>query len=174
MRFSIWIVILTFFLFGCSVPKSPYKSEPTLVERDGVSFTSVANIDSKLWVHFPENTSVFKKNLLLDACKKQLVAFEEDWGKSTRPCSVFLFDSPEVACPSNKGKFAGCHYGPSGPIHVIMDKYCAASVLYHELIHHNLVERDNKHSSPKWKEKWNDAQASIWKSIVRSHFWYIR
>lgn len=137
---------------------------------NGVEFTSVQEIaNRKLRVHFPLGTSSQEKALLIDGLVRQLNAFERDWGSETVPTSVFLFKKTHIPCGNRKGKFIGCHYHLTGHIHIIMDRFFAASVLYHELVHRNIKGYDPDHADPRWNSFWTPMQNQIWQQIVADH-----
>jgi len=161
----ILFLIFSFFMSGCST--IPELNHPN--SKVPIKFTHKI-IVGPLTLFFPENTPEEHRKLLTEGAMIQLAEFETDWGNDTKPVSVFFFNAEWIPCGNIKGEFWGCHHGPNGPIHIVMGRWMSATVLYHELIHHNYpINNDHLHKDMRWDMVWNPKQKRIWEAIRNKH-----
>jgi hypothetical protein len=160
------------FSLGC-VPIEPAETGGNNVTIpktiNGTKFDSVIYLNDRVLLFLSSKLNNNQRRMVIDGAIRQISAFEADWGAKTRKVVIYCFDTKLVPCGSRKGKFIGCHYGPSGPIHLAQDKWFTAGPLYHELVHHNLIG-GVEHSDPRWETKWYPAQKKIRYEIAMKHW----
>jgi len=167
MKFTKVLFLLILVFFSLSMHSCVTRAE-LMCQIEQTKFTTFV-ISEPLTLCFPKNTPQKHIDLLVDASMIQLAEFEAVWGEKTRPVVIYFFNTDIIPCGKLKGDFWGCHYGPNGPIHVIMGQYMTASVLFHELIHHNYVGGDSKHEDIRWETSWEPKTRAIWKDLGEKH-----
>jgi hypothetical protein len=88
-------IMLTFYGCGSSTGNGPFTLQLPLTVNN-VEFNSTEKVAGKLTLFFPTGTTSQQKTFLIDAVTRQLGAFERDWGSSTIPASIFLFNKDSI------------------------------------------------------------------------------
>lgn len=113
-------------------------------------------------LRYPRDLNLLERGLVLQAAGIQYAEFAQEWdGVSFVPVEVYLFRGGSIPCGELNGQFRGCHYGPHGPIHLIIGDRYELPAFYHELIHHVLDDGDNNHSDTRWNTWWRPRQQEI-------------
>ena len=160
MFYRLALALCLVFMLGCSSYKGP-DDYIVPIEINKTTFTSMAYLNSEIVVYLNDELTPKQKEVVIDSLKYQLKEFEADWGAPSKKVTVFMFNTKLIPCGNRKGDFVGCHYGPTGPIHLAQTKYYSGGPFYHELVHRNISGNDHEHKDPRWRYIWQPARYRI-------------
>ena len=133
------------------------------IKSDNIKLKGVPHrLNDNIVLYLPAGSSDQEVALLMEAAKVHTDRFEQDWGKPVRPLNIDVFKIDVLTkCGETNGTFSGCHYSPSGPVHVITGTLYEIPALYHEYVHHMISGNDSNHTDPRWQSFWDPINGSI-------------
>lgn len=129
-------------------------------------FSEVYNYQGRFTIFFPKGIDKPDRDLVKESCRRQLHAFENNFGQKVTPVGVHLTLVEHFICGRHGHKATGCYYIGKGIMKIVAGKYFHAPAFYHELVHHMLPGHDPEHRDAGWIALWIPQYTKLIRKII--------